>query len=68
MVSADEINDAVRRYANKVMADSNLSIVMIDGHDLDRIDTHPGAIVAMFHRESQHAMKLKTVQTQESTR
>lgn len=48
-----------RRYANKIMRDSNLAIVMLDGRDLDRITANAAQIVDVFNREAQAAMQLK---------
>ena len=59
MVSTGEIGAEARRYANKIMTDSNLCIVMVDGNDLGLIETHPAAIVDVFIREARHAMDLK---------
>ena len=59
MVSTGEIGGEARRYANKIMAESNLCIVMVDGNDLALIETRPAAIVEMFTREARHAMDLK---------
>lgn len=62
IVSTGEIGTEARRYANKVMADTNLCVVMIDGADLTGIDQEPAAIVDVFNREARHAMKLKTLE------
>ena len=62
MVSTGEIGGEARRYANKVMADSNLCIVMIDGADLALIETRPASIVDVFGREARHAMDLKKLE------
>ena len=59
MVSTGEIGGEARRYANKIMAVSNLCVVMVDGADLERIEARPGAIVEVFTREARHAMDLK---------
>ena len=59
MVSTGRIGDEARRYANKIMADSNLCIVMLDKSDLALIESRPAAIVDVFTREAQHAMDLK---------
>jgi len=59
MVSTGEIGGEARRYANKIMADSNLCIVMVDGNDLALIEARPAAIVDVFTREARHAMDLK---------
>lgn len=59
IVSTGEIGDEARRYANKIMADSNLCVIMVDGNDLALIEARPAAIVDMFTREARHAMDLK---------
>lgn len=59
MVSTGEIGGEARRYANEIMADSNLCIVMVDGNDLAVIEARPAAIVEVFTREARHAMDLK---------
>ena len=59
MVSTGEVGSEARRYANKVMSDSNLCIVMVDGKDLAMIQNRPAAIVDVFDREAHHAMALK---------
>ena len=62
MVSTGRIGDEARRYANKIMADSNLCIVMLDKSDLALIESRPAAIVDVFTREAQHAMDLKRLE------
>ena len=59
MVSTGEIGGEARRYSNRVMADSNLCIVMLDKSDLAPIESSPAAIVDVFNREARHAMDLK---------
>ena len=59
MVSTGRISEDARRYGNRVMADSNLCIVMIDRGDLELIEACPAAIVDVFGREARHAMDLK---------
>ena len=61
IVTTGEIGGEARRYANKIMADSNLAVVMINGEDLKCIERSPAAIVDVFSREAHHAMKLKTL-------
>lgn len=62
IVSTGEIGEEARRYANKVMADSNLCVVMVDGHDLSQIEARPASIVEVFNREARHAMDLKKLE------
>ncbi len=62
MVSTGEIGAEARKYANKVMADSNLCIVMIDRGDVREIERNPATIVDVFNREAKHAMKIKAIE------
>ena len=59
LVSTGEAGSEARRYANKIMAESNLCIVMIDGRDLAAIRDNAAFIVSVFQREARHAMALK---------
>jgi site-specific DNA-methyltransferase (cytosine-N4-specific) len=59
MVSTGDIGAEARRYANTVMAETNLCIVMIDRTDLNQIRSNPTYIVDAFNREARHAMALK---------
>lgn len=59
IVSTGDIGAEARRYANKVMAETNLCIVMIDRTDLNQIRNNPTHIVDAFNREARHAMTLK---------
>ena len=59
IVSTGTIGTEARRYANKIMNDSNLCIVMIDKADLDGIIANPSHIVDAFNREARAAMNLK---------
>ena len=61
VVSTGEIGPGAKGYSNKVMGDSNLSIVLINGGDLKAIEANPAAIVDVFNREAAHAMKLKAL-------
>ena len=62
MVTTGEIGGEARRYANRIMAESSLAIVMLDGGDLTSIGRNPAAILRAFEREAQHAMKLKKLE------
>lgn len=59
IVTTGDVGGEARRYANKIMADENLAIVMLDGNDLSAISESPSDIVRAFQREAQHAMNLK---------
>ena len=62
MISTGRIGGEARRYANKVMIDSNLCIIMVDGDDLALVETRPATIVDVLTREARHAMDLKTLE------
>lgn len=59
MVTTGDIGGEARRYANRIMTDSNLAIVMLDGGDLQAISESPATIVRAFEREARYAMNLK---------
>lgn len=59
MVSTGDIGAEARRYANTVMAKTNLCVVMIDRTDLNAIRSNPTHIVDAFNREARLAMALK---------
>ena len=59
IVTTGEVGGEARRYANKIMSDSNLAIVMLDGTDLSVVSERPADIVRAFEREARHAMNLK---------
>lgn len=59
VVSTGEIGPEARRYANKIMTDSNLCIVLIDRADLFEIRKRPSHIVDAFNREARTTMALK---------
>jgi hypothetical protein len=59
IVTTGNVGGDARRYANKIMRDSNLSIVILDGPDLERINANAARIVDVFNREARRAMELK---------
>lgn len=61
VVGTGDISSAARSYANRVMTDSNLCIVLLSGKDLKSIEKSPAAIVDVFNREAAQAMKLKAL-------
>ena len=62
VVTTGTIGSQARRYANKIMQDSNLAIVMLNGADLSSINKTPSAIVDVFNREARTAMTLKVLE------
>jgi site-specific DNA-methyltransferase (cytosine-N4-specific) len=61
IVTTGTIGPEARKYANKIMSDSNLCIVMVDGSDIDLIVENPVSIVDIFNREAKQAMSLKHI-------
>ena len=59
VVTTGEVGPEARRYANRIMADTNLAVVMLEGPDLALISESPARIVRAFEREAGHAMNLK---------
>lgn len=59
IVTTGTIGAEARRYANKIMRDTNLAIVMLDGPDLSRINLNTSQIIDVFNREANAAMQLK---------
>ena len=59
IVTTGTIGGEARRYANKIMRDSNLGVIMLDGADLERISANTSQIVDVFNREARMAMELK---------
>jgi site-specific DNA-methyltransferase (cytosine-N4-specific) len=62
IVSTGEIGAEARRYANQVMRDSHLAMVLLDHADLERLCQSPSAIVEVLQRESTHAAQVKKLQ------
>jgi hypothetical protein len=62
IVSTGDVGTEARRYANKIMRDSNLAIVMVDRGDIESIIESPVKILNVLTREAKHAMKLKVLE------
>lgn len=62
IISTGKIGPEARKYSNKIMTDSNLCIVLIDGDDISKIIENPTNIVDIFNREARQAMKLKKLE------
>lgn len=62
IVTTGRIGGEARRYANAIMGDSNLAVIMLDGDDLNSIGARPTAILRAFEREARHAINLKKLE------
>lgn len=65
IVSTGSIGSEARRYANTIMKESSLSVVMVDGADVKRIRAMPTQIVDVFNREAKRAMTLKSLKLED---
>lgn len=61
IVSTGAVGGEARKYANKVMSDSNLCVVMVDRGDIAQVAKNPAMIIDVFNREAKHAMKIKSL-------
>jgi len=61
VMTTGKVGAEARKYANKIMTDSNLCIVIADGDDIVGITKNPPAIAHIFNREAKNAMKLKAI-------
>lgn len=61
IVTTGVVGSEARRYANKIMADSNMAIVMLDRSDLTTISNEAPHIIRAFEREAKNAMNLKKI-------
>jgi site-specific DNA-methyltransferase (cytosine-N4-specific) len=59
VITTGKISESARILANRTMKQTNLSIVFVDGEDIERISSNPAAIVDVFDREARSAMLLK---------
>lgn len=66
IVSTGTIGPEARRYANTIMQNSNLCVIMVDRADIQVIEQNPAMIVDIFNREAKHAMKLKVLDIKET--
>lgn len=62
IVSTGKVGSEARRYANGIMRDSNLAVVILDGDDLKLICESPPKVVRIFQREAKRAVKLKELE------
>jgi len=62
LVTTGTVGVEARRYANRIMSDSSLAVVMIERSDLDAVAENPAYLVDAFRREAEHAMALKRLE------
>lgn len=59
VVTSGTFTSSAKEYANTVMRDSNLNVILVDGSDLDKISKSPAAIVDILNSKAKHAMEIK---------
>jgi len=66
LISTGKISSETRRFANKIMGETNLVIIFIDKEDIQTIKNNPPVIRDIVYRESKHAMNLKKINPNET--
>lgn len=61
VVSTGSIGAEARKYANSIMKESHLCIIMINKEDIESIKNNPTNIIDIFNREAKQTMSLKTL-------
>jgi site-specific DNA-methyltransferase (cytosine-N4-specific) len=62
IVSTGVVGAEARRFAQRVMRDSNLHVILMDGPDIEAIRDRPTYIVDVLNREARRAMTIKKLQ------
>jgi len=66
IISTGKIGSETRRFANNIMGQTNLIILLIDGEDIQAIKDNPTVIRDIIYRESKHANNLKKIELSET--
>lgn len=62
VVTTGSYTNEARKYSNAIMRDSNLSIVLLDSSDIDKISNEPSAIVDILNRDAKRTMEIKKIE------
>ncbi len=62
IVSTGTIGTEARKYAQSVISNTNLNIILLDSTDLQRIIKNPTYIVDVLNREATRAMEIKRLE------
>jgi len=62
IVSTGAVGAEARRFAQRVMRDSNLHVILMDRPDIEAIRDRPTYIVDVLNREARRAMTIKKLQ------
>ena len=64
IVTTGRIGDAARRFAERIMSDSNYQIILLQKNQLEQLKTDPSSIIEILHEQSIKAMTLKRSQVE----
>lgn len=59
MVTTGQLSSEAIKYANKIMNDTNLCILILQKADIERIIKNPTSIVEIFNKQAEKAKKVK---------
>lgn len=62
VITTGEIGREARKYSRKVMKETNLAIVLVNGKDIKKIIKDPTEFIQVLNREARHAMKIKRIE------
>lgn len=62
VVTTGKFSSTAKDYANSVMKESNLNIILLSGADLEKISKSPALIVDILNREAKHTMDIKRIE------
>ncbi|MBR4715870.1 MAG: restriction endonuclease, partial [Bacteroidales bacterium] len=62
VVTTGVFTSDAKKYSNAIMKDSNLSIVLLDGSDIDSISKDPSVIVDILNRDAKRTMEIKKIE------
>lgn len=62
VITTGAFTNEARKYSNAIMKDSNLSIVLLDGSDIEKISKEPSTIVDILNRDAKRTMEIKKIE------
>jgi site-specific DNA-methyltransferase (cytosine-N4-specific) len=62
VVTTGNFTSDAKKYSNAIMKDSNLSIVLLDGTDIESISKDPSIIVDILNRDAKRTMEIKKIE------
>ena len=62
VVTTGAFTSTAKEYANSVMKESNLNIVLLNGTDLEKISKEPTMIIDILNKEAKRTMEIKKIE------